>query len=447
MKHHVRLLVLLSCVLAAPLFIACGSDGKEKNPSTEPLPRFALNSLSVNGDSITFTWTDPAVSGFDHVDITYSGTKVSVGRGSQMRVISGLSSESLYTITAAFVDAEGNRSQAVVFSARTESSGSASVDFTRIDTASKLDDVRNDLSGNYLLVADLDLSGFSSWTPIGNGSANFSGIFNGNGHTIANLTITSSDEYQGLFGFTSGGIINDLRLDGVTVSGSNDVGGLVGCSENSSVISHCRVTGSVSGSESRIGGLVGYSGGNGSIISCTASGTVSGDSDVGGLLGYNSGSVVTKSFATCDVISASGFVGGLVGYNFSGSTISNCYSTGTVTATSTGFLGGLAGFNNSDIINCYATGTVTGSNNYRGGLTGTDFGTVTASFYDSVTTGMSDADKGLPKTTSEMKTKATFTDVGWDFAGETTNGSADLWDIESTINEGYPYLKGLADLY
>lgn len=348
MKHHVRLLVLLSCVLAASLFIACGSDGKEKNPGTEPLPRFALNSLSVNGDSITFAWTDPAVSGFDHVDITYSGTSVSVGRGAQTKVISGLAPESMYTITAAFVDAEGNRSQAVVFSARTESIGSASVDFTRVDTASKLDNVRNDLGGNYLLVADLDLSGFSSWSPIGDGSARFSGIFNGNGHTIENLTIASSDESQGLFGIINGGIVNDLKID-------------------------------------------------------------------------------------------------LVGYNES--VIENCYSISAVHATGIGFLGGLVGFNEGSVSNCYAAGTLTGPDYYRAGLVGGSMSAITNSFYDSATTGMSDTDRGTPKTTSEMKTKTTFTDAGWDFAGETTNGSSDLWDIESTINDGYPYLKGLADLY
>ncbi len=183
----------------------------------------------------------------------------------------------------------------------------------------------------YKLMADLDLQGWgdaAGWKPIGNNSSgnatSFQGTFDGNNHTIKNMTIARSTEnYIGLFGRTVGATIQQLGIVNCTVSGNNLVGGLVG--ENyQSTLSNSYSTGSVSGS--------GY--------------------DVGGLVGFNNNSTISNSYSTSSV-SGNSYVGGLVGYNYWQSTTSNSYSTGSVTGN--WYVGGLVGFNGlSTIQNCVA---------------------------------------------------------------------------------------------
>jgi len=79
------------------------------------------------------------------------------------------------------------------------------------------------------------------------------------------------------------------------------------------------------------------------------------------------------------------------------------------------------------IYKCYSTGRVTGSSNV-GGLVGHHIaGEVGDSFWDVNTSGQPNSAGGMPKTTTEMKTKSTFTDAGWDFVDETVNGPNDVW--------------------
>ncbi len=92
--------------------------------------------------------------------------------------------------------------------------------YTPIYTAEGMYNVSDDLSGNYILMNDIDLSSYSSWTPIGSSdSSYFSGIFDGGGHTITGLKIDSEDSYQGLFGYVSGGSISNLIIEDAQVSG------------------------------------------------------------------------------------------------------------------------------------------------------------------------------------------------------------------------------------
>jgi hypothetical protein len=219
-------------------------------------------------------------------------------------------------------------------------------------TADELNEVRNDLSGSYILMSDIDLSdtvwgqvyaqanGTGGWEPIGTSSEPFTGTFDGNGYAISNLFINRSDtDFIGLFGYISGGAsVQNVRLVDVDVTHNNNVtGSLVGKLESSTV----------SGSY--------------------AEGAVKGTENVGGLVGSNSGTI-TNSYAAVDVQGTGNQVGGLVGANASGSRIINSYATGSVAGNDG--VGGLAEINNQgEITNSYAVGDVTG-NDKVGGLVG-----------------------------------------------------------------------------
>jgi hypothetical protein len=239
-------------------------------------------------------------------------------------------------------------------------------------------------------------------------------------------TVSGYDSVGGLVGVNPGSI-SDCYSTG-TVSGYSDVGGLVGYNYGYGDISDCYSTGAVSSDSdsSYVGGLVGWSY-DGSISNCYSTGAVSsgsGSSYVGGLVGWNYGGSIINCYST-GTVSGTYYVGGLVGYSDSGSSISDCYSTGAVSGGS--YVGGLMGRNDGSISNCYSTGAVSGTF-VVGGLVGINIlGSVSSSFWDANTSGQSTSAGGTPKTTAEMKTKSTFTSAGWDFVGETANGTQDIW--------------------
>jgi len=232
------------------------------------------------------------------------------------------------------------------------------------------------LNSDYRLNNDIDASGTSAWNggagfvPVGDNSTNFTGTFDGDYYTITGLTINrATTNYVGLFGYTYGSTIQNIGLEGGSVTGQNTVGSLVGYSVNSSTVSGSYATGSVSGS-STVGGLVGYSANSSTVSGSYATGSVRGSSSVGGLVGYSaSSSTVFDSYATGSV-SGSSTVGGLVGGNGSYATISDSYATGNVSGSQ--YLGGLVGSNtdHTTISNSYASGTVSGSGSIIGGLVG-----------------------------------------------------------------------------
>lgn len=202
----------------------------------------------------------------------------------------------------------------------------------------------------------------------------FSGVFDGGGHTIKNLTMRRAPRvnkcYLGLFGKINGGVVKNLTLDKVNISGgifSEYVGGLAG--ECSGDILNCRVSGTVYGNAG-VGAITGcYQAGlKGVMSNCSSSGTVGGYVLVGGVVGINCGSI-TDCSSTCQIIgdANSNVLGGLVGKNDGGS-IRKCFATGNVSGF--GNLGGLAGWNQKGkVTGCYAKGTVTGDD-VIGGLVG-----------------------------------------------------------------------------
>lgn len=215
---------------------------------------------------------------------------------------------------------------------------------------------------NITLDTNIDLTG-KDWTPIGTDYDNsYSGTFDGVGHTITGLTITTNDQYAGLFGHLNrAGTVKNVVMEGVQITknqSSGYAGGVVGYSMGT--IENCSVSGSVSGTV-YVGGVVGAQW-DGSITGCSSSATVKGMVDVGGVAGQtNSSATLTACYATGDVTlemdpkkNISG--GGLVGFN-GGSSLLACYATGNVTSTgsSTGYMhiGGFLGDNYTTVTACY----------------------------------------------------------------------------------------------
>jgi hypothetical protein len=227
----------------------------------------------------------------------------------------------------------------------------------------------------------------SNFTPIAghfSTAIEFNGIFDGNYHTISGLTITGSSSAVGLFSETNHGVIKNLGLINVNVSGHFYVGGLVGVTSNTgtNTILNCYVTGNVTG-DNYVGGMIGYNeaSGTNTLTNCYTTGNVTGDTYVGGLVGNSPGGTYSNCFSSANV-TGNQDVGGLVGYERD-LNLSYCYATGSVNANGTvgGNIGGMVGTgaigsNGPGIQHCYATGNVNG-NGTGGGNVGGLFGKVT----------------------------------------------------------------------
>ena len=237
---------------------------------------------------------------------------------------------------------------------------------------------------NITLTADINLSGID-WTPIGiDYNHQYTGTFNGGGHTITGLTVTGSYKYAGLFGdIDENGTVKNVVLEGVQITSDNSSGYAGGVAGDSwGTIENCSVSGSVSGT-TFAGGVVGSQWG-GSITGCNSSATVKGVIFAGGIAGEtNSGASLTGCYATDDVTvendgTNNSHAGGVVGYN-GGGTLTACYATGSVTGTGTGtgscYVGGVTGDNASGTLTaCYhAKGTVSGPDGATGGVAGRNF--------------------------------------------------------------------------
>ena len=215
---------------------------------------------------------------------------------------------------------------------------------------------------NITLDTNINLTG-KDWTPIGTSPRNsYKGTFDGGGHTITGLTVTTNDEYVGLFGYLNrAGTVKNVVMEGIQITSNHmfgNTGGVAGFSWGT--IENCSVSGSISGTVS-VGGVVGAQRDR-SITGCSSSATVKGTLNVGGVAGQTSfGATLTACYATGNVIieidrtqNISG--GGLVGFN-DGISLLACYATGNVTSTgsSTGYvhIGGFLGDNYTTVTACY----------------------------------------------------------------------------------------------
>ena len=233
---------------------------------------------------------------------------------------------------------------------------------------------------NITLTADIDLTG-KNWTPIGTSFSNkYTGTFDGGGHTIKGLTVTTNDQFVGLFGSIGyAGTVKNVMMEDVQITSNRSsgfAGGVAGYSDGT--IENCSVSGSVSGTV-YVGGVVGAQW-EGSITGCSSSATVKGMVHVGGVVGQtNGGATLTACYATGNVTleidPRKNIAGGsLVGFN-GGNGVRACYATGNVTSTgsSTGnvHIGGFLGDNYTTVTACYW------KNNHEQGIGYKKAGTVT----------------------------------------------------------------------
>ena len=250
----------------------------------------------------------------------------------------------------------------------------------------------------------------AGWVPIGNSTDPFATTFEGNGHTIRHLFVDRNTDYVGLFGRTEGRffVIRHVALTNVQVTGDDYVGGLVGRND---------------------GGLLGS----------FVTGQVSGHTYTGGLVGYND-SAILGSYATGQV-SGHSFTGGLVGYN--ALAIVGSYATGRVSGSDR--VGGLSGTSVRSITASYATGRVPGRNNV-GGLVGEDSvsGTITASYWDTTTSGQATGDGGAGQSTEALQAPTDYSGIyaDWNVDVDGNGTPDDPWDLGTASQ--YPVLK--ADL-
>jgi len=300
------------------------------------------------------------------------------------------------------------------------------------------------LDKHFRLMADIDLGGYTgqAFNLIGyvvrwNSADNrpFTGVFDGNGHTISNFNYTSTNrEYVGLFRFVKGedAIIKNLGLiaPNVDAGTGGHVAALV-ASLRYGTVTNCYVDGGSISGQAYVGALLGEA--SGTITNCYSTGSVSAsNTGAGGLVGALLASM-TNCYSTCNV-TGQGDVGGLVGENKHATIISNCYSTGSVTGQDK--VGGLVGYNRGEVVRCYSTGSVTGTTSVGGlaGLTSGTGGIITHSFWDIETSGQSTSSGGTGKTTVQMQTFSMFDSAGYDFWNvwiicEQMNSPVFFWQI------------------
>ncbi|MBN2777480.1 MAG: fibronectin type III domain-containing protein, partial [Bacteroidales bacterium] len=249
-------------------------------------------------------------------------------------------------------------------------------------------------------LVDWDGDGTATWdaedqlgfSPIGDDVTIFDGVYDGQGHTITNFYINRPTEYFiALFGWPRNNVvIKNLGMVDCAITGARMTGAFGG--RSSATISNCYNTGNITSIENTAGGIVANN--EGTISNCYNTGNISGSTEVGGVVGAN----------------APG-------------TLNYCYNTGSITGSS--YTGGITGFN-SGAINDYCLWNTETSLPTTVGVAYTFPGAYSAG--------------AVGKTTAEMKIQSTYTDAGWDFVGETTNGSNNHWAISGTLNNGYPYL-------
>ena len=304
---------------------------------------------------------------------------------------------------------------------------------------------------NITLTADINLSGID-WTPIGiDYNHQYTGTFDGGNHTITGLTVTTSDQYAGLFGYLSG-TVKDVTLKDVKIESDNGVGcagGVAGWSFGGK-IENCSVSGSVSGSgmNGNAGGVVGYQY-KGSITGCSSSATVNAGSTAGGVAGAtNNGATLTACYATGSVsvennATNAAYAGGVVGNNGGFSTLQACYAWGSVTGSGSVYVGGVTGSNDASTLQaCYhAKGAVSGPNGTTGGVAGRNFkdsmfggGIITACYWggNGQEQGIGENQAGTTGGTEQV------TDGNWSGAKDAMNTA-----LENTVWYYEPYNDGL----
>ena len=334
---------------------------------------------------------------------------------------------------------------------------------TVISDAAGLQNMDLNLASDYVLGNDIDASATVGWNgglgfdPIGTVGAAFTGSFDGGFYKIKDLVVNRpAEDYNGLFGHVQGSVIQNVTLEGGSITGQNYTGGLIGrLNENLAgwptvipyTILNCHSDLPIIG-EQATGGLIALvvSGYEPCLIeACSAIGNVTDirvlSSNAGGLIGNaflaDEHLTVKRCFATGNVSAAGGAAndaGGFIGTS-NDIRIEDCYALGNVVASVDG--GGFISspFLGPHIKNCYSKGTVAGANigGFAGGSAGS--GVITKCFWDITTSGQATSVGGTGKTTVQMKTLETFQEANWGISRE--------WNVLAYCNSGYPCLIGV----
>ena len=235
-----------------------------------------------------------------------------------------------------------------------------------ISTAEELAAINDNLSGHYVLTADIDLGG-EEWTPIGSYAPSgeseeeqekyaFTGTFDGQGHTISNLSIRQPDGWAlGLFGCIANTKVGNFTLENAEVEGTIMVSCVVGYSYCSEVYGVQLTGGKVD---------VNYT-------------EVSSEGMYGGIVGAGMGSLISGCEASAEVNLPDGVANaGIIGGGLEMTSVVDCTATGTVTAGNDCYgLGAISGcgFGAEEFTNCYAhdvTITAGEGNTWIGKITG-----------------------------------------------------------------------------
>ena len=250
----------------------------------------------------------------------------------------------------------------------------APVEIYTLSDLMAIDDSAANLSLDYILMNDINIGSKEtvSFSPIGTAASPFRGKFNGNGHTISNITFSNpAMNYVGLFGYADHAEFSNITLKDIDMTGREGVGSLLGRGATVTIRS-CSVDNSIVKGGNDVGSLVGSLMQTSSVFNSYATGTASGSTNVGGFVGGMSGlSSVSGSYATGDTTGDSNYVGGFVGGMSGTSSVSTSYATGNTTGNSNyvgGFVGGMSG--TSSVFTSYATGDSKGVGNNIGGFVG-----------------------------------------------------------------------------
>jgi len=307
-----------------------------------------------------------------------------------------------------------------------------------IYTAEDLNNVRNNLSDNYIQMADIDLSGYASWVPIGA----FTGIYDGNNFNILNLKIVSGESQLGLFKTATGATFRNIRIISCNIQSTYiDVGALIGYCTSCN-LDNCYSSGSVVTTSNNAGGLIGEIW-TSTVTNCGSDCTVNVNTAGGGLFSSIHNSNISNCFARGDV-TGKYIIGGIIGRIWGSNTITDVYAMGDVNNSTTTIAqaGGVVGYGGepssySTITRAFATGRITN------GLTSSNVGpiigflysttvVISDSYYDSQTTEqVAISGRGIGKTTIEMQQQATFVD--WDFEAVWEMSAKAIYTVEDLI--------------
>ncbi len=343
------------------------------------------------------------------------------------------------------------------------------------------------------ILADIDLSGTGDFPPFGSQGLPFRGTWDGQGHSITGLQMTAPPAAGfGLIGHSTGATIRNLRVQGTVSDPARDNAGLVVGTATNTTISNVHVSGTVvvngggggivgamlggalSDSSAVVtvtasntaGGAVGFADSNGTadvaITNVRTEGSVTGDNGlVGGVAGSLGAVSVIRSSSSAAVrgFAAGGVAGQAQGFGGTNTTITDSYSTGSVTASpgSARFIGGVLGATCAAspvaLVRTYFTGTLTpGGGATSGGVLGGSTSCLvmvgslasnTGNLWNSDTAGAAGAGSvtGVARTTAQMKQLGTYTDLGWSMVNGWEPAGSSTWGICPQVNDGYPFLQ------